>query len=159
MHSNVQTLAVGAAVLSALVDCSPIHNTIAPFSLQGRNLVKRGVTEVICGIYPSVDVYDDLGTGGRLADKGDQNVLVAANSCNRVGYWDTSGVYVCNDQSVDLNVPMSKVVELHNYMQKICLASPDGSDSQENGSGRVTTDEYGGFNVNIGYANVGSING
>lgn len=54
---------------------------------------------------------------------------------------------------------MSKVVELYNYMLNICLASPDGSDSQENGSGRVTTDEYGGFNVNIGYANVSPTNG
>lgn len=85
MHSNVETLALGAAVLSALADCSPI----ASFSLQGRSLIKRNVVDLICGIYPSVDVYDALGTGGRLADKGDENVHVAANSCNRVGYWDT----------------------------------------------------------------------
>lgn len=53
--------------------------------------------------------------------------------------------YVCNDQDVDLDVPMNEVVTHIRYIHDICLAANQG-DGEAKGSGRVVTTDRNGYN-------------
>ena len=57
---------------------------------------------------------------------------------------------MCNDQDVDLDVPMSEVVDQISYLANVCMTKDS---AQDIGSGRVTTTDRNGYNVNVGYCN------
>lgn len=84
MRSTFQSVALGAALLAILADSKPL----APYRLEGMSLNKRAVTEVICGLYPSADITDNGRNNKNLRDKGGM-VAVSANSCNRIGCYNT----------------------------------------------------------------------
>ncbi|KAK5170894.1 uncharacterized protein LTR77_004038 [Saxophila tyrrhenica] len=153
MFTKAHTVAMAAAAFSNIVAASPI--TLNATMMMDGLLMKRDLSEVICGFYPSADGWETENKNEpNLRGKGDQNVHVAAGSCSRVGCYNTSGVYVCNDQDSDLDVPMNEVVDLLDYLGQICLHKKTDDGGQDgNGSGRVTTTDRGGYNVNIGYCN------
>lgn len=91
MHYTARTLALGVATFSCLATASPLGYSANPQHLAKRDLAstrgvaKRDIKEIICGFYPTADYIDTLTNSGNLREKGDQNVHVAAHTCNRVG--------------------------------------------------------------------------
>ncbi|KAK3709709.1 hypothetical protein LTR37_010736 [Vermiconidia calcicola] len=144
MRSTLNTFAVGAAALATLADSKPL----APYRLEGMKLHRRAVTEVICGLYPSADIANNGENLRNLEDKGG-DVTVSANSCNRIGCFNTSGVYVCNDNDEDITIPMSEATEQMLYLMSICIGG--NSIGKDAVSGRVKVDA--GWNMNVGYCN------
>jgi len=146
MHSPKKSLALSAAALSTVALGSPVT-----FALTPRGLVRRDLTEVTCGLYASADAPD---TGSKnlvdIAQRFGQNLNVAAHTCHRIACVNTSGVYVCNDQDVDIDMPYQDTFAALDYLFKACGGGPGSPDGI---SGRVKDSQHGGFNVNIAYCN------
>lgn len=89
----------------------PIQVESKPFplgtSVNPRAVHKRDVTGLACGLWATADNVDTAQNSANLNQKGGLAVPVAANGCNRVACYDTSGMYVCNDQDADITVPMN----------------------------------------------------
>lgn len=105
--------------------------------------MKRDNVGVACGLWSTGKAYD-IGSG--LGEDADE-VTVAANSCGRIGCYDTSGVYVCNDQDVEITIPMDEAIAQVDYLNLLCRGG------ENTVSGQVFSDSYGGYNLNIGYCN------
>lgn len=143
MHFTKTTIALLATLSPALVAASPVstandeHTSSNPANVFQRTITKRNNVSVACGLWATVN-FGDAGDG--LGEDADE-VPVGPRSCNRIGCYDTSGVYVCNDQDVEIVIPMSEAIDQVNYLKDTCGAA-DG----DFGSGQVFSDSYGGYN-------------
>ncbi|KAF3766579.1 hypothetical protein M406DRAFT_330384 [Cryphonectria parasitica EP155] len=107
-----------------------------------------------CGNFANADgsmstqLVDKLGEG----DLKDRQYTVAAHGCNRVQCWDTSGVYVCNDNDSELTVSGEQVSDVGELiLSGCCMFSASGKDiGQEIMSGQQFTQW--GWNVIVAYA-------
>ncbi|KAK3680627.1 hypothetical protein LTR37_021133 [Vermiconidia calcicola] len=136
-------LALGA--ITALVHASPIAKedvqSMNAANLVVRNLlVKRSVTGVSCGQFATADEYDARDSAYELQFKAG-NAEFPSKGCSRVGCYDTSGFYVCNDQDVAISVPLLEVGTALSYVAKTCTGDIKGI------SGQAFVDTFGGFNV------------
>ena len=152
MHPSIKrSLALGLGTYGSLVHSSPVSmqqmRNANPANIATRNLFeKRSVTNIACGLFSSADVDDTSENIANLKNKGG-NAAVPANSCSRVGCYNTSGAYVCNDQDSDISVPLSEVSNVLNFITSTCIGSNEAE------SGQAFVDTYGGYNVVVAYCN------
>lgn len=107
--------------------------------------MKRDNTSVGCGLWATAN-WSDVGKG--LGEDTSDDLTIAAQSCGRIGCYDTSGVYICNDQDVDIAIPMSEAVEQKDFLKDICLEHGQG-EGYYAVSGQVFSDNYGGYNLSM----------
>lgn len=133
------------ALFSTLALLHPSASTPVQLPTLPHSLARRDNTAVSCGTWATANAGD---AGRGLGSNGDDAVFVAAGACGRVGCYDTSGVYVCNDQSDDLAFGMDEVVAQVAWLKEVC---------GEHGavSGQVFSEEHGGYNVNVGFCDSG----
>ena len=142
MHRKAQSAAILATLSAVLVTASPIKRDFSrnPADILRRHLVKRNNVGVACGLWATSNWAD---TGKGLGEDADE-VTIGPNSCGRIGCYDTSGVYVCNDQGVEITIPMQEAIDQVDYLKEICM---DGSgEGYYYVSGQVFSDSYGGYN-------------
>ncbi|KAK5166906.1 uncharacterized protein LTR77_007635 [Saxophila tyrrhenica] len=151
MHSKMPSAVLFSTLFGVLVGCSPVTldavRMDAPVSLNDRSLRKRtSVTGLTCGNWATADIAYTNKNIENLGQK-DDPVSIPANSCGRVGCYNSSGVYICNDQDVDIEIQMGEVVEVLTQLSETCYVghSPYGI------SGQIFMDSLGGYNLNIGY--------
>ncbi|KAK5165693.1 uncharacterized protein LTR77_008616 [Saxophila tyrrhenica] len=125
MHTK-QALALGVAAFSTLALASPVT-----LNLTTEGLIKRGLSEVICGFYPSAS--EDLGYVCN-----DQDVML----------------FVPMNEVLDNLIYLAEVcVDYH----LVDIGPPGGTGLMAGtnmpGSGRVRVTDRDGYNVNIGYCN------
>lgn len=104
-------------------------------------LKKRDILDTVCGSFPSVannDASDIKYTvRGRNGDE-----EIPAKSCLRLKCKGKSGLFVCNDQDVDIEVPSDDVIEITKYGTLTCRKTKGANYSYQ-----VFTSNQGGYNV------------
>lgn len=90
MRSQTQSIAMAAAAFAALAKGNPMQS-FNDLPLDAM-LVKRTVTDITCGLWPTADLTDNGKNYNNLGDKGDELVTVEAGGCNRIG---TSFLSIC----------------------------------------------------------------
>ncbi|KAF3766075.1 hypothetical protein M406DRAFT_68456 [Cryphonectria parasitica EP155] len=92
----------------------------------------------------------DAGAHGKISRK---EFTVAAGGCQRVTCWDTTGIYVCNDESTTLTLSGNDVWYAANSVYKLCCRQDYSGLTYNPGiSGQkfIRTDTHD-YNVVIGY--------
>ena len=141
-------LVQGRHAYSCKVEASPVTNANRPRlipngrSLNPRHLGKRAITGVSCGGFSTASPGD---TSTNMANLNSGEATVSANSCNRIGCYNTSGVYICNDQAVDITIAITDATTITNYIYETCISNGEGL------SGQMFTDANGGYNVVIAF--------
>ncbi|KAK5168450.1 uncharacterized protein LTR77_007020 [Saxophila tyrrhenica] len=145
MHFSIRSVALIAAVGSAVVESSPLRTgklgSSNAFLAAKRALEKRDIT--LCNGWAPADQIDIAAVWAPWTNSGD-TATVAAGACSRVGCSEASGIYVCNDQSVDIEVDLGDVGSLASDIKNTCYDGPSGM--HEGFSGQLFTD---GYNVNV----------
>ena len=86
--------------------------------LEARAMAKRAITGIDCGLYSTAD-HLDTHTNMKNLGKKDGSATITANSCNRVGCYNTSGVYVCNDTSEDMDIPFDEIARQIQWIRDV----------------------------------------
>ena len=150
MPSKIPSLALLATAFSALAAASPLRfpdaqTTNNPRQAVRRALMKRGNTSVACGLWATAN-WSDVGDG--LGEDSTDDITVGPQSCARIGCYDTSGVYICNDQDVEITIPMEEAVAQKDFLNDLCHKSGQG-EGYYAVSGQVFSDNYGGYNLSM----------
>lgn len=129
MSFKAQSLALLATTIcSVLVTASPIRKpTDNPMSTNPANVLRRAIqkrdnTGVACGLWATSNWAD---TGKNLGEDADE-VTISAGECGRIGCYDTSGVYICNDQDVEITIPMEEAIDQVDFLKDLCHESGQG---------------------------------
>ncbi|KAL1883344.1 hypothetical protein Daus18300_000402 [Diaporthe australafricana] len=93
-----------------------------------RRAYGHGTGRVICGRFANADgpMAKDLIRSLENKDK-DKTWDVGPGACNRVTCWDTSAIYVCNDNKFKITVRGEEVAQSLGYIRKNCCNKNDKS--------------------------------
>jgi hypothetical protein len=128
-------------------ESSPLARTSPNSPRSGARLTKRiAVTGLSCGVWSTADISDTIENNDNFKSKGG-TVVVSANSCARIGCYNTSGAYVCNDQGVEITIDMSEITEVMDGLISTCYTGGDTYGI----SGQMFMDTNGGYNLDIGF--------
>jgi hypothetical protein len=149
----LSTLAVGTAVPKTS-------------HLRKRYDTVHNLASISCGGFSSADTVDTSKNVGNLNTGSEASV--AAHSCIRVGCYNTSGVYLCNDgyrrkrsklietfadfdSDSDLTILTSDVSAFAGLISAVC--DGDEGEGHHPVNGQAFTSDQGGYNVVVGYCN------
>ncbi|KAJ0125051.1 hypothetical protein J7T55_006395 [Diaporthe amygdali] len=113
-----------------------------------------------CGTFGSAskqtvpNLLNDLLPGGKIADK---VWTIGPNSCHRVHCYDTSGIYVCNDNSKEMRVAGHMVAKgVKCITDNCCTVSTVNNNFSKGQSGQKFYRGAGAsFNIVVAYGNCG----
>ncbi|KAK5166039.1 uncharacterized protein LTR77_008300 [Saxophila tyrrhenica] len=110
MHS-ARNLALWATTLVAFVNANPTPTKTrrSSFNNLSKRRMKDSLTGVTCGLWATGtwdDSWDaiDMATTDEATGEYKTTIVAPAQSCSRLGCINNSGIYVCNDQDVDVDV-------------------------------------------------------
>ncbi|KAK5163345.1 uncharacterized protein LTR77_010718 [Saxophila tyrrhenica] len=148
---NLFSLITAFLALAAAIAVPPSsHSSPDPRALAKRILQKRynthTLTSISCGGYSTADTVD-TGKNINNLNNGDEKT-VAAGTCNRIGCYNTSGVYVCNDNDFDITFTGADGSAFAGLILGVCY---DGGEGHHPVSGQAFTSDNDGFNVVVGF--------
>ncbi|KAK3710743.1 hypothetical protein LTR37_010162 [Vermiconidia calcicola] len=151
MPRRLQSLALGVAAFSALAAASAVPRTSPNANaLAARRLQKRynehSLTSISCGLYSSADTVDTSHNIDNLNNGNEKPI--AAGTCNRIGCFNTSGVYVCNDNAEDITVTNADGSAFAGLIAGVCY---NGGEGHHPLSGQAFTSDQGGYNVVVAF--------
>ncbi|KAJ0120845.1 hypothetical protein J7T55_015580 [Diaporthe amygdali] len=147
------TLLLAASLVKAAAAAPPSEDLSEDSSSNGTfsNIERRyghATGRVICGKYANGD-YIRLWNLAYALDNKDADTKwdIGPKACNRVTCWDTTAIYVCNDNDHQITVTGKDISITTVYIRNHCC----GATGQSFISGQQFTPW--GWNTNIGYGN------
>lgn len=132
-----------------LFDASGLH---LKTDLEKRNQIQKRNGWLHCGNLPDGDRPNSLRLLNELKGSGTQ-YTINGGTCLRVKCWNTTGIYVCNDQRNGVTVSGQAIWERGWIIANRCCLGGIAGTWNPQINGQQFTDAQGGYNVLIGYAN------
>ncbi|KAI3390634.1 hypothetical protein diail_9013, partial [Diaporthe ilicicola] len=118
-------------------------------TIERRSGYGHGEGRVICGLYANADyvMIADLSHSLENKDK-DRTWDIGPKACNRVTCWDTSAIYICNDNEHQITVTGPEISKATRWIRYHCCGEYS---NKEIINGQQFTPW--GWNANVGYGN------
>ncbi|KAB5551059.1 hypothetical protein GE09DRAFT_1222872 [Coniochaeta sp. 2T2.1] len=149
MHPSFTTAILAAAAgLVAPIAASP-RGEGRPFALTSKSVLGKKVEigAIVCGNFATADKRNFMQLQYDLRKHGG-NSTIGGKQCYRVSCWNTSGIYVCNDNEGEVEIPNETIANFASHAGGCCKSSFTRSKGL---SGQAFSNE--GWNVGVGYAN------
>ncbi|KAG6357558.1 hypothetical protein INS49_013435 [Diaporthe citri] len=128
-------------------------DTNGTMSLMERQEKGHGRGKATCGIYAMADYHKFIDLVYDMDnDLRDEDYTIDGGQCNRVHCYDTSALWVCNDNKDPIKLKGKEIAIALSFVRNYCCLDGPRSDSSDNViSGQQFTPW--GWNANAGYGN------